>query len=334
LDENTPLDNLPVLNSDQLNALPRQASSVFYFDPDYRMARSLQFRVALERQVAEAITASVDFTQIATTRMDRIRDINLPTPVVNSQGRPMYAPSSSALARLRPDQRFGSIFITESSARSHYRSMTSTVSVRRQNYTVDANYTLGFLKTHDDHENGGFTSPHYTDANNLDNEFGWSFIDQRHQFMANGVVFLPAGFEVATTMRFNSARPFSPRVGSDANFDGVSNDRPLLDGQVVQRNTFRNKGFSDVSMRVQKAFTLPNENGRLLFSAEMFNIFNFDNVEVGSSQMTYGNSLNDPLTEARRNFGRVKDSVTGEYISGSTMRTSPFQVQLGMRVEF
>jgi hypothetical protein len=130
-------------------------------------------------------------------------------------------------------------------------------------------------------------------------------------------------------MRFNSGRPFSPRTGVDSNYDGITNDRPLLDGEVVRRNTFRNRGISDVSMRVQRNFALPNERGRLGLSVEIFNLFNFDNVET--TQITYGPSLNAPPTNA--NFGRVRDAA-GNVLPGSTLRTSPFQAQVGLRFQF
>ena len=338
LDANTPLGQLPTLNTSQLNQISdpagrlTQSTAVYFFDPNYRMARSVQFRAALERQIADRISASVDYTHIAVSRMDRIRDVNLPLPTVDATGRPVFTPGSSvSLNSLRPDPRFGPIYITESSARSLYRSMTSTLSIRRQSYVLDASYTLGFLKSHDDHENGGFSSPFYVNAFNLDNEYGWSNIDQRHQFMANNVFFLPAGFQFSSMMRFNSGRPFSARTGSDSNRDGIVTDRALLDGSVVDRNTFRNTGYADVSMRVQKNFTLPNEKGTLSFSAEIFNLLDFDNVEISSANQTYGSDLSVPSTNA--NFGRTQDA-NGNYLSGSTLRTSPFQVQLGVRFEF
>jgi hypothetical protein len=97
-------------------------------------------------------------------------------------------------------------------------------------------------------------------------------------------------------------------------------------------------------LRVQKSFTLPNERGKLSFSTEFFNLFDFDNVEIGSNQFTYCSnaagsqnttsncSLDRPAANA--NFGRVRDSATGEYLTNSTLRTTPFQVQLGVRFEF
>ena len=86
------------------------------------------------------------------------------------------------------------------------------------------------------------------------------------------------------------------------------------------------------SLRVQKAFTLPNERGVLKFSTEFFNLFNAPNVEIGAAQQVYGNSLDVPTANA--NFGRVKDSITGNYLTSGTLRTTPFQVQLGLRFEF
>ena len=50
------------------------------------------------------------------------------------------------------------------------------------------------------------------------------------------------------------------------------------------------------------------------------------------SQQTYGNSLDAPSTN--RNFGRVRDSITNDYLTTGTLRTTPLQVQLGLRFEF
>ena len=272
----------------------------------------------------------VDYTQINVARIDRVRNLNLLPPTPDATGRPIYINLSlSANAALRPYPKYAFAYVTESSARSFYRGMTATLNVRRQKFTIDATYTLGFSKSHDDHERGGFSAANYVDAFNLNNEYNWSNIDQRHQFAASSLLSLPFGFELSSYARFNTGRPFSPRTGSDSNNDGIVNDRPVLDGKVVLRNTFRNFGFSDVSARIQRNFKLPNEKGLLSFSVELFNLFNFDNVET--TQTTYGASLNVPPTNP--NFGKVKDA-NGDYLSGSTLRTSPFQVQLGLRFRF
>jgi hypothetical protein len=333
---NAPLNSLPVFTLAQLNRLRSpesrlaQSTNVFYFDENFRLPRSVQFRGALERQLATGVMATVDYTHIAVSRMDRVRDINLPAPTVDATGRPVYTPSPAiSINSLRPDPRFGAIYVTESSARSLYRGMTASINVRRPWFVADAAYTLGFSKSHDDHENGGYSSANYVDVNSLENEYGWSNIDQRHQFTTNGVIFLPRGFQFASQMRFNSGRPFSPRTGVDSNRDGILNDRPMLNGQVVRRNEdYRKQGFADTSVRIQKNFTLPGEK-MFSITAEAFNLFNVANMET--NQITWGNDLSVPTTNAL--FGRVYDDA-GNPIVGNTIRTTPFQVQLGLRLQF
>ena len=334
---NAPLNNLPGFTLAQLNQLRSPASrlaqstSVFYFDQDFRLPRSVQFRGAIEHQLATGITASVDYTQIAVSRMDRVRDINLPAPTIDATGRPVYTPSAAvSVNALRPDPKFGAVYVTEASARSLYRGMTAIMNMRRTNFLVDASYTLGFSKSHDDHENGGFSGGNYVDVNNMANEYGWSNIDQRHQFTTNGVVYLPKGLQFATQMRYNSGRPFSPRTGVDSNRDGITNDRPMLNGVVVGRNSdgFRKGGFADTSVRLQKNFTLRSEK-MISVTAEAFNIFNAANMET--NQITYGNDLSVPTTNAL--FGKTVDA-SGKPIAGNTLRTTPFQVQLGLRLQF
>jgi hypothetical protein len=333
---NAPLDALPTLTFDQLNQLSNPASrltsatSVVFLDENFRLPRSVQFRGAIERQLGNGLMATLDYTQIRVTRMDRVRDINLPTPTVDPTGRRVYTPSAAvSVNSLRPDPRFGAVYITESTARSLYRAMTASVNLRRTLFMADAYYTLGFHKSHDDHENGFLSSAFYADVNDLDNEYGWSNIDQRHQFTANGVVFLPKGLQVATQMRFNSGRPFSPRTGVDSNRDGIVNDRPMQNGVALRRNEgYRKQGFSDVSLRAQKNFSLAGEK-MIAVTAEFFNIFNFANMET--NQITWGGDLSVPTTNAL--FGRVRDA-NGNPIVGNTLRTTPFQVQLGLRFEF
>jgi hypothetical protein len=307
-------------------ALPHSSSAVYFMEPDFKLARSFQYRVALEQEIASGFTASIDYTTINTTRMDRVRDTNLAPPVRNAQGRPIFNLAA------RPNPNFGSIYITESSARGFYRGMTTSMNLRRSGFVIDGAYTLAFNKGYDEHENGGVSSPFYENAFDLNNEYSWTQIDIRHMFSSSAVFFLPMGFEISTVNRFNTGRPLSPRTGIDANADGNNNDRPLLDGYPVRRYTFRNKGFRDTSLRIQKSFSLPNERGNLAISTEFFNLFDFDNVEIGSNQFTYGNSLDGPTTNA--NFGRVRDAVTGAYLTNSTLRTTPFQVQLGVRFQF
>jgi hypothetical protein len=328
------LGSLPTLTSAQLNQLVaaenRIGQTVNYIDPDFRLPRATHMRVALEHELARGVMGGIDFTNINTSRIARVRNINLTPPVPDATGRPVYSTA-------RPYPAYGFVQVTESSARSRYSGTTTSLNVKRPRYGFDVYYTLGWSYSHDDTERG-ISGIVFDDAYNLDNEYSPSNIDQRHQFAANGVFFLSKELEVSTTMRFNSGRPFSAQVGTDLNRDGVIRDRPLIDGRVIQRNTFTNKGYSDVSLRVQRGFGLRNDAARVVLSAEIFNLFDFDNVEIGSANFVYGAgtviqngvpvSVAPPAT-----FGQVKDAQ-GNYLRNSTLRSAPFQAQFGLRLQF
>jgi len=287
-------------------------------------------RVALERQLARGVMTSIDFTNINTSRIARVRNINLTPPVPDATGRPIYSTA-------RPYPSYGFVQVTESSARSRYSGMTAAFNVKRARYTMDLYYTLGYSYSHDDSERG-ITGINFDDAYNLENEYSRSNIDQRHQLAANGVFFLPKQLEFSATARFNSGRPFSAQAGTDLNRDGVIRDRPVVGGKVLQRNTYTNTGYSDVSVRAQRGFNLPNNSARVIVSLELFNLFDFDNVEVGSANYVYGAGTvlqNGVLTQAPvpATFGQVKDA-NGNYLRNSTLRGAPFQAQFGLRFQF
>ena len=108
----------------------------------------------------------------------------------------------------------------------------------------------------------------------------------------------------------------------DSNQDGIVNDRPIVNGVMFKRNSFRNEGFKDFSLRLQKSFTLPMERGRISISADAFNVFNFKNVWMASSQ-TYGTAT----------FLKVKDAG-GAYVPTDAVANDSRTIQLGVRLQF
>jgi hypothetical protein len=205
--------------------------------------------------------------------------------------------------------------------------MTTTLNVRRSRYTIDAYYTRSWNLSYDDAERG-FTSIRYADVNDIKSEYGYSNIDERNQLQVNGNYFLKYGFEIGTTMHFNSGMPYSALVGNDINLDGQNTDRPVINGVMLQRNTFRNLGFKDISLRVQKNFTVPNEKGIISISAEFFNLANFANVQLAGAAFTYGTGSAPPLAA----FGQLRNPA-GQYYTYNTPG-DPFQAQLGVRFRF
>ncbi|MEW6730118.1 MAG: TonB-dependent receptor [Acidobacteriota bacterium] len=354
---NASLSNLPIFTQSQLAQLFRTSTArptVAFFDPEFRNPRATQFNAAFDHQLMPGLIVGVDFSYINTVRLERLRDINLPAPIVDATGRNIYSGP-------RPNNKFFIIRSQESSARSLYRALTVSVNLRRQRYVLDAYYTLSSNYSDDDNERN-FAGIQYDDVNNLANEYNFSRLDQRHQFTANGAVTLPFSFQISGTMRIVSARPFTPTgapfkpavdspagmpiiPSGDLNRDSQFTDRPIINGRVNTRNTERNMSLSDVSLRVQRAFNMPSEKGKITVSFEMFNLFNFDNAQLAGPSQVFG-----PGFELKRdgtpalqngkpvvlgpspNFRQLRNSK-GQYLS-STSLGDPFLVQLGVRYSF
>ena len=328
------LAHLPTFTASQLNQLVapenRIGQTINYIDPNFRLPRATQLRLAVERQLGRGITAGVDFTNVNTSRIARVRNVNLAPPVADATGRPIYTAA-------RPyGPQFGVVQVTESTAHSNYHGVTASLSAKRRRFSVDAYYTLGYSKSADDTERG-ISGVVFDDAYNLASEYNWSNIDQRHQFAGDSLVSLPWQLDLSTTIRVNSGRPFTALVGTDLNKDGVVRDRPIIDGSLIERNTFRNKGYSEVDLRAQRSFVLHGQ-ARAIVSLEVFNLFNADNVEIGSANMVYGPGavLQNGILVTQAppaTFGQIKDA-NGNYLLNSTLRTAPLQAQLGLRLQF
>ncbi len=325
-----PLNNLPVFTPAQAaHGLSPANSNVIYMDPRFRNPRAAQFQIGVEHQIASGIFVAENFGYINTAYVARQRDTNLGAPVVDATGRQIFS-------NPRPLPQFGVGQVTESSARALYRALTTSLNIRRRRYTFDAYYTLGWNFSADDSERG-ISSIRYDDVLNLRNEYNYSNIDERHQFITHGVYTLPRGFQIGTTSRFTSGRPYTAVAGTDLNRDQQNTDRPIIGGQVLARNTFRNTGFKDISLRLQRNFALPKERGRLALSAEIFNLFNFGNVQLAASGMTYGAGLiiqngNVVTQPPPASFGQLKDA-SGHYLQSNSAGDA-FQVQLGIRYQF
>lgn len=347
------LSSLPTLTPDQINTLAQRvgaglpAVQPIGIEEDFKNPRSFQFGFAYEREILSNIVVGLDFVNVNTDRLQRNRDLNLPAPILLDPSidpaqrpyiginRPAQLPTSVPIIQ-RPIASLGSVQIRESSARSLYTALTFRARVVRPWGQLNAYYTLSRSKSDDDNErDAGGTA--YDNSFNLIPEFGPSRLDRRHQFVANPVIFLPYGFEVASAVRLRSGVPIDVIANADLNGDGVFNDRPFaVPGVPFTRNSFRNRNIYDVDLRVQKGFGF-GEQRRLIFSAELFNIFNLSNIQLSGSTVTQYCTPNttrcglDGVTNS--NFLQVRDS-SGRLLLNNFPGSQVFQLQLGARFQF
>lgn len=367
---NSPLGNLPNVTPDQINSIAALlgASTASTLQPtftagDFRNPRSIQFGFGYEYQVLKGFTVGIDFNQITTSFLQRNRDLNLPFPVVGRNPvagdislRPIFGITAGTA---RPNTNVGQLTVRESTARSRFRSMVIRAKVERKWGQFNAFYTLSDNFSSDDQERdaGGFT---YTDSFNLASEYNFSELDRRHQFVMQPLFYMPYGFEVASTIRLQSAPPINALVGSDVNQDNVNNDRPYsAPGVAYKRNAFRNRPFYNFDLRVQKGFRI-TESQRLVLSVEFFNLFNAMNLSLSGAAVTnlcdFTGLSGTTLTAAQRNCGLAGSITNPNFLSlrdnraflpGTTTPNpragqlllnnnsgSVFQMQFGVRYQF
>jgi len=334
------LNALPALSSDQLVEMagrlglpivPGSGSRVIAMAPGYENPQSFQFGFGYEHEIMSGFVVGVDYSHVKTTHLQRNRDINLPVPTPDANGRPRFNRNN------RPVLGLDRITLREDSGRSLFRAFTARTRISNRWANINAYLTLSKSLSDDDNERNA-TGLFYENSFNLANEWGLARLDRKVQFVANPVFFLPHGFEVSSAIRARSGVPFDATVGSDVNSDGNNNDRPLLTpGILMPRNSFRNNAEFGVDVRGQKGFGF-GEGRRLIFSAEIFNLFNNANIQYAGNQTLFCASndrtsacgLNGPTNTT---FMQLRNSSGNLITNGNFSRTPVFQMQFGVRLQ-
>lgn len=344
----TPLDNLPVITPEQisqiasalgLNPNPYNGAQPLAVDPDFRNPRATQAGAGVERELLPGFNAGAELTYVKTDFLQRNRELNLAIPAprpTDVAQRPMF-PSARPLAAL------GSVQVRESTARSEYTALALTSRVRKTWGLLSVNYVLSKSMSDDDNErdSGGAA---YENTYNLASEWGPARLDRTHQFNGYAIAYLPYNFDVSTGFRFLSGRPIDAAMGRDANGDRVnstgvngSTDRPYsAPGVPFQRNAFRNEPFKDVNFRVQWGLDFAGGK-KMLVTAELFNVFGWDNIELaGSTVQNYcaGTSPDDCGFNGPTNPNFLSLTDTSGNLIRNNNPGAPRQVQVGVRFQF
>ncbi len=344
------LDNLPIPTvaqfSNALAALTGAAPNPFLSASftgtanNFQNPRAFQVGLGVDQEVGHGWVLGAQLNYINTVHLQRNRDYNLPVGTVRAaDGRVIYNRNN------RPLPQYGQITIRESSARSMYRGATfSARNNTLKRVQLGIQYTVAQSYSDDDNERAasGFN---YDNSANLRAEYGYSNLDIRSNFSSFAVATLPLGLTLSGTFSASSGQPIDPTAGSDINTDGSNSDRAFQAvGVPFARNSFRNKGFKTVNLRLLKAFRV-GEKARVELSAEMFNLFNFKNIIVGPAALnnvntTYGLgiSADGSAAPARTDalgptFMRIK-RPDGLYDANNLLLGTPFQAQFGVRFIF
>jgi hypothetical protein len=353
---NFALGNLPNITPQQLQQVaqalglpfdPNAGVAPIVMDRDFENPQSTQAGIGVEREISRGLTVGADFTYVNTVDLQRNRDVNIPAPGLlagDPAQRPFYGlrGATGRPALPRPIPSLGSIQVRESSGRSLYRALTVSAKFQRSWGQISAFYTLSKSLSDDDNERdaGGIA---FENAYNFAPEYNYARLDRKHQFVANPVFYLPWGIDLSGAIRARSGRPVDASAGSDLNEDIGGPDRPYLGpGVPFLRNSFRNRAIYNIDFRVQKKINI-GEYGKLSLSAEFFNIFNLENLELDGSAVTnFCASTSDRmcgfLGPTNPNFLSLFDRNPTSTRLGNLLLNNnpgaPFQMQIGARFTF
>jgi len=281
-----------------------------------------------ERELSRDLSISLDYSMNRGVHLIRARDINVRRLGPNRFGLPGL------------DPRYVQLNAIETSGSSIYHGFEAELKKRyRRNFEMSVGYTLG--KDIDDVSDFTLETQPY-DHTNLRAERSLSAFDQRHRFVASGLVQsgdwlsntqgfpkkIVEDWTIAPIITWASGRPFTLLAGYDVNGDThADDDRPtLVNGGDVGRNTGEGPGFFTTDLRVARKFSLQREATRVEFIFEAFNLFN--NVNYSGVNNVVGNF---PLQDARVHGRR---GAAANQPLGFTSAYASRQLQLALRFSF
>lgn len=226
---------------------------------------------------------------------------------------------------------------------STYHGMTASLTKRYSAYSqFQVNYTYSHAIDDVTDYNSAFAGH---DPSNLSLERGTSAFNITHNFVANAVLTSPfksgSGYNplarafgditLAPVVQLRSGVPFSLLLGTDANGDAHTGDRPFY----ASRNTGRGGPFYSWDMRLNKQIFLSRDKGvRAEVIVEAINLLNHTNFEAVNNFVGLNPKyLIPPFSPGVFNL-RGDRSQPSTAPLGFTSAFDPRRVQFGLKIAF
>jgi hypothetical protein len=336
-------------------------NAIYAFDRTFRNPRSGQASIAVEQEIDRNTKVTIGFARSATWALQRRVDVNLFPPAVlangfvaypvpDANGKPVNASGYNAatgqgiyldsagkalkIAVVRPDPTAGSINVNKSVGHSSYDGAYISIQ-RRMSRRVQFGFNYTYSKNRDDDSNErDFNRQYMLNVYNLKADAAYAKNDMRHNGNMNFVFDLGKGFVLSSLMLAHSGTPGRYVIGSDLNNDGnKDNDRPIINGYLVPRDSTRLPNFFDWDMRLLKEFKL-GERMRIDLSIEGYNLTRASNKTFnsdGDSSFGKPTATVNPITGF---FYATNTAGIPQNAPGTDRFGGPRQGQLGIRFVF
>jgi outer membrane receptor protein involved in Fe transport len=279
------------LNFDKLPSYP----------DELRNPRSQVLSIGAEREFSHGLFISADYVHQRWTDLVRTVDLNAPSPFDRtSPGQTRSVAAANATRPILPVAGgIRQVNVLTNLGEADYNGLQTQITYRGNSKLYAAlSYTLS-KATNTTEPDGNGIGPNDSSLARLGEvERGPSLLDQRHRAVLTLSYQLPWNLTAGTVTQYASARPFNATTGIDNNGDGINNDRPVINGQVLGKSAFRGTPTSDVSAFLEGRI----HNFRI--RVEGFNLFNHGNY-LGRGQTVYGDTVTPNST-----FGQLAAAGT------------------------
>jgi len=254
--------------------------------------RSQVFTIGGEREFVKGWFAGADYTRQHVSGIDRNVDLNAPSAFDRTApGQVRTVAAANATRPILPvPSGVRQVNVLTNLGKADYDGLQTLVSYRgNPKWFASLSYTLSKATNTTEPDGNGIGANDSNIARLGEEERGPSVVDQRHRAVASFSYNLPWNITAGTVMQFASARPFNASTGVDNNGDGSNtNDRPVINGQVIGKSAFLGTGTQDVALFGEVKIKVGHGQA-IQLRGEAFNIFNHGNY-LGRAQTTYGDA--------------------------------------------
>jgi hypothetical protein len=292
--------------------------------------RSQVVSIGGEREIVHGLFASADYVHQHWTDLVRTVDLNAPAPFDRTAaGQVRSVTAANATRPILPvNGGVRQVNVLMNLGVADYDGLQTQVTYRAsRRLFASVSYTLS-KATNTTEPDGNGIGPNDSNIARLGEiERAPSVVDQRHRAVISASYKFPKGITFGTLTQLASARPFSATTGVDNNGDGLNNDRPVINGAVIGRSTFRGSPTSDFGLYLESRIN-PSDRTAIVLRMEGFNLLNHGNY-LGRGQTVYGDTGTPNPT-----FGQVASVSGSTALPAFANVDSPRMFQLQVRFVF
>ena len=191
-----------------------------------------------ERELANGLFASADYVHQHWTDLDRTVDLNAPTPFDRTApGQVRTVAAANATRPILPvNGGVRQVNVLMNLGVADYDGLQTQLIYRgSRRFFASLSYTLSKATNTTEPDGNGIGPNDSSHARLGEVERGPSVLDQRHRAVITALYNFPKGITFGTLTQFASSRPFNATTGVDNNGDGLNNDRPVINGVVIEQ---------------------------------------------------------------------------------------------------